>query len=67
MPPPPKTLGSGAHSSHPHAAAREPAALLSLPGPSHLIWVSAESKLNPLGYNLRTKHFVAVTKQSIMF
>lgn len=60
---PPKRLISGTHELLSSAAY----SLECLPGPSHLIWVSAESKLNPLGCNLQMKHFVAVTKQGIMF
>lgn len=58
-----KRLSGGTHELLSSAAY----SLECLSGPSRLIWVSAESKLNLLGCNLQMKHFVAVTKQGIMF
>ena len=60
---PPKRPSGGTHELLSSAAY----SLECLPGSSRLIWVSAESKLNLLGCNLQMKHFVAVTKQGIMF
>ena len=60
---PPKGLSGGTHELLSSAAY----SFECLSGPSRLIWVSVESKLNLLGCNLQMKHFVAVTKQGIMF